>query len=145
MSELHRFLGTSHLKIVNVEDVFDARSNDDGKSRSLDSYLGELFGNMQIGVRFVTLTSLAKYFDRKDWFREDVLELGPHCVSWSHKAQPCYVLTKLSDMWTCGDCSRETSVVDGAGRLQVECVYCTKKPIRATKRKRAGKNKKYTE
>lgn len=122
--------------VNNAEHVFDARSNDSAKSRSLDSYLGELFGNMQVGVRFATLTSLVKCFDRGGWFRQDVIHLKPDCVSWSNKAQECYILTKLSDMWTCGDCRAETNVVDCSGRLQVECVYCTKKPPRATKRQR---------
>lgn len=131
--------------INNAEDVFDARSNHEGKSRSLDSYLGELFGNMQVGVRFATLNSLAKCFDRNGWFREDVIDLEPGCVSWSIKAQRCFILTKLSDMWTCSDCGAETSAVDLAGRLQVECLFCDKKPKRTTKRKRAGTNVKYAE
>ena len=131
--------------MLHAENVFDARSNDSGKSRSLDSYLGELFGNMKVGVRFATLTSLTKYFDRKGWFEEDILELEPGCVTWSNKGQPCYILTKQCEFWKCNDCNNENGVVSFDGKLQVECLYCAKEPVRATKRKRAGKTTKYPE
>ena len=123
--------------INNAEDVFASRSNDSSDSRSLDSFLAELLGNLRVGVRFVTFTSLSKYMERSDWWREDVLELEPGCVSWSNKAQKCFVLTKLKDSFacSCNSCpDLETSVVDDSGRLQVSCVYCGKQPVRTTKR-----------
>lgn len=121
--------------INNAEDVFASRSNDSSDSRSLDSFLAELLGNLRVGVRFVTFTSVSKYMERIDWWREDVLELEPGCVSWSNKAQKCFVLTKLKDSFVCDSCpDYETSVVDESGRLQVSCVYCEKRPVRTTKR-----------
>lgn len=115
--------------INNAESVFDARSNDSGQSRSLDSFAAEYFGNVKVGVRFVTMTSLAKYFERRDWWREDVLELSPPCVTWSDKSKPCFVLTKLKHKFRCKQCNYESNVVDFSGRLQgelVDCVFNTK-------------------
>jgi hypothetical protein len=129
----------------NAEDVFDARSNDSADSRSLDSFLAELFGNVKVGVRFVTLTSLTKNLERGGWWREDVLGLKAGCVSWSTKSQNCYVLTKLKNLWTCPDCGENTNAVDMLGRLKVDCVFCGKMPQRITKRRHAGVKKKYAE
>jgi hypothetical protein len=128
--------------INNAEAVFDARCNYNGKSRSLDSFLAELFGNLPVGVCFVTLNSLTKYLERKDWWRQDVFELEKDCVTWSIKSQPYYVLTKIRDSFPCDNskCGLETGVVDGFGRLKVDCVYCGKQLPRATKRKNAGRN-----
>lgn len=132
-----------HLVVFvnNAADVFDARSNDSAAGRSLDSFLAEMFGNMQVGVRFVTLTSLTKCLERCDWWREDLLELGGGCVSWSNKPHKCYVLTKLKGMWRCCDCGESTNAVDDSGRLRVECVYCQKMPPRSSKRRDAIMNK----
>jgi hypothetical protein len=126
--------------VNNAEAVFDARSNYNGKSLSLDAFLAELFGNLPVGVCFVTFSSLTKYFERKDWWSQDVFELEEDCVSWSIKTQPCYVLTKTKDRFLCdNDKCKETCVVNLDGRLQVDCVYCGKQPPRATKRENAGK------
>ena len=104
-----------------------------------------MFGNLPVGVRFVSLESLTKCLDRKGWWREDTIKLDVDSVSWTSKPQDCYVLTKLKDCWTC-QCGCDIHAVDTAGRLQVECLYeCGFLPVRQTRRKKAGENKKYTE
>ena len=72
-----------------------------------------------------------------------MIELDAGCVSWSINPSECYVLTKLKDYWTC-ECGYDTSVVDGSGRLQVECVMgCGRGCVhlRKTKRRNAGVKK----
>src|SRR6056300_256386 len=42
--------------VNNAEEVFASRANDTGSGVSLDEHIAELFGNMAVGGRMVTLT-----------------------------------------------------------------------------------------
>eukprot|EP00970_Alexandrium_tamarense_P019400 scaffold13993_cov428-Alexandrium_tamarense.AAC.7 len=119
--------------INNAEDVFGARSNDSANQVPLDAHLAELFGNMKVGGRMLTLTDLTSYLERDSWYRRDVFELGTRAVTWSIQSVNCYMLTKTRDYWECsnpkcqskamGDDGR-INVVDGSGKLQTICFIC---------------------
>ena len=67
-----------HLVVFanNFGDVFGDRSTK-GDAPPLDQHLAELFANMEVGGRIVTLHDLSPYYEgRNDWYRRDVFESG---------------------------------------------------------------------
>jgi len=129
----------------NAEDVFAARSNDSGNGACLDEHLAELFGNMKVGGRIVTLTDIRCHLTSKDdarWYRYESFDSGVGAVSWSpNKSVAVHVLTKISDDWICSNTKNKcpcppSTVVDENGRLRTKCVYCLEAPLRKLERKR---------
>lgn len=116
--------------INNAMEVFAARSCQMKDTPCLDSFLAQLFANMKVGGRVVTLTDISGFLSG-DWFRRDVFESGTHAVSWggSEKSIEVFVLTKLRDVWFCQskNCKAigaSTAVVDEQGDLIKSCVCC---------------------
>ena len=62
--------------VNNAEDVFGARSNDNGQGVALDYRLAQLFAQMQRGGRIVTLTDISSHCSSSDWFTRTVFKSG---------------------------------------------------------------------
>ena len=127
----------------NAEDVFAARSNDSGNGACLDEHLAELFGNMKVGGRCVTLTDIRCHLTSKEdamWYHYESFDSGVGAVSWSpNKSVAVHVLTKISDEWMCNEeCKYPPSNVVNAdtGKLTTKCLYCGKPPRRQQQRNR---------
>lgn len=129
----------------NAEDVFAARSNDSGNGACLDEHLAELFGNMKVGGRCVTLTDIRCHLTSKDdakWYHYESFQSGVGAVSWSpNKSVAVHVLTKITNDWMCSNTSNKvpcppSGVVDEDGRLRTQCLYCLQAPLRKQGRKR---------
>lgn len=109
-----------------------------------DAHLANLFANMQVGGRMVTLTDVSRHLcQSSEWFRRDVFNSGNGAVSWGNqnKSVDIYVLTKLSDYWKCRDnkCpfkKAENAVVNENGDLCEVCVYCGAPAKRCTRVRR---------
>ena len=132
----------------NACEIFAGRSNN-GRDPPLDAHLAELFGNLPVGGRLVTLEDVSGHLHRSaNWYSTEVLDSGPDAVTWGSDSVEVYVLTKLADSWTCRneDCDTRkfgegaaTNVLDGNGRLGDACVYCgggTERTLRDRGRKR---------
>ncbi len=140
----------------NAEDVFAARSNQNAKGISLDAHLANMFAQMQIGGRMVTLTDISCHLTQStEWFRHDVFDSGSDAVSWGcgNKSVDLHILTKLSNTWYCqnGKCSymkytattsscqdssaiaAPNDVVNEFGELNEICVYCLESARRCTR------------
>lgn len=131
--------------VNNAEEVFSARSGDNGKHPTLDQHLAELFANMKVGGRMVTLTDIRDNFAISDWYCYHCLQSGEGAVSWNtRKSIPIHVLTKVDHQWTCQhkDClstgfgEEKQDIVKENGSLQDVCIYCSNAPSRRGKRKR---------
>jgi hypothetical protein len=128
----------------NAEDVFAARSNDKGCGASLDEHLAEIFGNMKVGGRMVTLTDIRVHLTSKDdskWYHYHSFDSGVGAVSWSpNKSVNVHVLTKISDEWMCSNakfqCPPSNVVNVETGKLTTECLYCGEAPRRHQQRTR---------
>ncbi|KAL9186290.1 hypothetical protein ACHAXT_005528 [Thalassiosira profunda] len=128
--------------VNNAQEVFGARSAQKEGSTCLDFYLGLLFANMRVGGRIVTLTDISGYLTGSGWFKRDVFESGTGAVSWSNKSCDVFVLTKLSDQWSCNNpaCDSnvfgaQNNVVDDNGDLVKACVFCNRE-VRSCSRHR---------
>jgi len=129
-----------HLVIFgnNFNGVFGTRA---GKPDvpTLDQHLAEMFANMEVGGRIVTLEDLSPLFSRNSWFRRDKFMSGSHSVSWSDlMSVQIFCLTKLSNTWKCKDCGYEHNpVVDQYGKLHETC-WCgnTERNTRGKRRKK---------
>ncbi|EJK69100.1 hypothetical protein THAOC_09680 [Thalassiosira oceanica] len=75
--------------VNNAEDVFGPRSNQGSDVTSLDCHLAELFANLQVGGRIVTLTDVSQYLELKPevgkWYTKHVFESGHSAVSWGNQ------------------------------------------------------------
>mmetsp|Transcript_37511 Transcript_37511/g.76665 ORF Transcript_37511/g.76665 Transcript_37511/m.76665 type:complete len:650 (+) Transcript_37511:93-2042(+) len=127
----------------NAEDVFAARSNDSGSGACLDEHLAELFGNMKVGGRCVTLTDIRCHLTSKDdarWYHYESFDSGVGAVSWSpNKSVAVHVLTKISDEWICSNeklLCPPSNVVTEKGTLRTKCLYCEEAPRRQQQRNR---------
>jgi len=127
----------------NAEDVFAARSNDSGSGACLDEHLAELFGNMKVGGRCVTLTDIRCHLTSKDdarWYHYESFDSGVGAVSWSpNKSVAVHVLTKISDEWICSNeklICPPSNVVTEKGTLRTKCLYCEEAPRRQQQRNR---------
>ena len=111
-----------------------------------DAHLANLFANMQVGGRMVTLTDVSRHLcQSSEWFSRDVFDSGNGAVSWGNqnKSVKIYVLTKLNDYWTCrdnncpskkwGDDLAKNTVVDENGDLCEVCVFCDAPAKRCTR------------
>ncbi len=136
----------------NAMDVFAARSNDSGSGACLDEHLAELFGNMKVGGRCVTLTDIRCHLTSRDdarWYHYESFQSGVGAVSWSpNKSVAVHVLTKISEDWVCSNEENvipcpPSGVVDEDGRLRTKCLYCLKAPRRKQERRRR-KRKRYS-
>ena len=89
--------------VNNAREIFAARScNTRGMSVPLDAHLAELFANMKVGGRMVTLEDISTHLHQNaNWYRRDVFQSGSEAVSWGGNSVEVYVLTKLRDDWTC--------------------------------------------
>ena len=89
--------------VNNAREIFAARScNTRGISAPLDAHLAELFGNMKVGGRMVTLEDISSHLHQNaNWYRKDVFQSGSEAVSWGGKSIEIFVFTKLRDDWTC--------------------------------------------
>lgn len=89
--------------VNNAEDVFGARSNDNGQGVALDYRLAQLFAQMQVGGRIVTLTDISSHCQNSNWFTRTVWKSGTGAVSWGgqNKSLDVFVLTKTKETWTC--------------------------------------------
>ena len=89
--------------VNNAREIFAARScNTRGISAPLDAHLAELFGNMKVGGRMVTLEDISsRLHQNANWYRKDVFQSGSEAVSWGGKSIEIFVFTKLRDDWTC--------------------------------------------
>ncbi|KAL7530782.1 hypothetical protein ACHAXR_003673 [Thalassiosira sp. AJA248-18] len=141
--------------INNAEEVFAARSNLSAKGVCLDAHLANLFANMKVGGRMVTLTDVSSHLNQSsEWFRRDVFQSGTKAVSWGgeNKSINVYVLTKLSDEWFCQNkrcearAAAPNAVVDGNGDLNELCIYCNAPAMRCSRiRKPSHKRRKEDE
>eukprot|EP00956_Cyclotella_meneghiniana_P011026 scaffold15443_cov50-Cyclotella_meneghiniana.AAC.5 len=130
--------------VNNAENVFGPRSNQKKDGLFLDHYLAQLFANMEIGGRMVTLTDVSCYLNNgnDDWYTRDVFLSGLGAVLWSSyfKSSICvYVLTKMSNSWKCRFCKKTSAVITDDGQVCNRCVWCdreTKNTTRNKKRKR---------
>lgn len=128
--------------VNNAEEVFASRANDTGSGVSLDEIIAELFGNMKVGGRMVTLTDIRVHLTSKEdakWYHYESFDSGVGAVSWSpNKSVKVHVLIKTSDDWICSDpeCILPSAVVDAEGRLTTKCVYCDKPQKRRIERRR---------
>jgi hypothetical protein len=130
----------------NAEDVFAARSNDSGNGACLDEHLAELFGNMKVGGKCVTLTDIRVHLTSNDdarWYHYESFDSGKGAVSWSpNKSVPVHVLTKISDEWICSNtvnpvrCPPSHVADVETGKLTTKCLYCSMAPRRQQQRKR---------
>ena len=128
----------------NAEEVFSSRSNDSGNGECLDAHLAELFGNMLVGGRCVTLTDIRCHLTSKDdarWYHYESFESDIGAVSWSpNKSVKVHVLTKISDDWICSNekyvCPPSNVANVETGRLTTECLYCGEAPRRQQQRNR---------
>jgi len=68
--------------VNNAEEVFAARSNGKGNMVSLDYRLAQLFAQMEVGGRMVTLTDVSGHCQSGDWFTRTVFKSGTGAVSW---------------------------------------------------------------
>jgi hypothetical protein len=102
----------------------------------------ELFGNMKVGGRMVTLTDIRVHLTSKEdakWYHYESFDSGVGAVSWSpNKSVKVHVLIKTSDDWICSDpeCILPSAVVDVEGNLTTKCVYCDKPQKRRIERRR---------
>lgn len=89
--------------VNNAREIFAARScNTRGISAPLDAHLAELFGNMKVGGRMVTLEDISSHLHQNaNWYRKDVFQSGSEAVTWGGKSIEIFVFTKLRDDWTC--------------------------------------------
>ena len=89
--------------VNNAREIFAARScNTRGISAPLDAHLAELFGNMKVGGRMVTLEDISSHLHQNaNWYRKDIFQSGSEAVSWGGKSIEIFVFTKLRDDWTC--------------------------------------------
>jgi len=62
--------------VNNAEEVFAARSNGKGNMVSLDYRLAQLFAQMEVGGRMVTLTDVSGHCQSGDWFTRKVFKSG---------------------------------------------------------------------
>lgn len=128
--------------VNNAEEVFASRANDTGCGASLDEHIAELFGNMAVGGRMVTLTDIRVHLTSKEdakWYHYESFDSGIGAVSWSpNKSVKVHVLIKTSNDWICSDpeCILPSAVVDAEGRLTTKCVYCDKPQKRRIERRR---------
>ncbi|KAL7445379.1 hypothetical protein ACHAXM_009793 [Skeletonema potamos] len=130
----------------NAEDVFAARSNDSGSGACLDEHLAELFGNMKVGGKCVTLTDIRLHLTSNDdarWYHYESFDSGVGAVSWSpNKSLAVHVLTKISDEWICSNtknvvrCPPSNVVNVETGKLTTVCICCLTAPRRQQQRNR---------
>jgi hypothetical protein len=129
--------------VNNAWEVFSARSNLSAKDVDLDALLARLFASMQIGGRMVTLYDVSCHLTSTEWFRRDIFESGTNAVCWGNqnKSVIVFVLTKLSDHWSCryDNCDHKklhnrpatNDVVDVNGEQIECCAFCSKKAKRS--------------
>lgn len=148
--------------VNNAEDVFGPRANQGSDVTSLDSHLAELFANMQVGGRIVTLTDISQYLKLKpedsNWYTKHVFDSGHSAVSWGNqnKSVPLYLLTKVANeyQYTCKreSCQRQkksTQYVDVVGPIDGKiteplCACCGAQPgILLRDRRRVKANRDY--
>ena len=135
--------------VNNAFEVFGARSGQTRDSKCLDFYIAQLFANMEVGGRIITLTDVSPYLtNQSGWFRRDIFLSGLGGLTWANwkKSSVCvYVLTKTSDEWNCTNCYKASAVVTVDGELSNRCVWCNKSlPIISTRSRGERKRPKYT-
>ena len=122
--------------VNNAEEVFAARSNGKGNMVSLDYRLAQLFAQMEVGGRMVTLTDVSGHCQSGDWFTRKVFKSGTGAVSWGchNKSIDVFVLIKTKETWTCqntkcpylglGEGGYPIPLLDEDGDFLDKCTFC---------------------